>query len=114
MAKLATEPDAKGGVRLRQSDELMTNYPVKSLILATSLAAAAILSSCGSPPQETEVEQLELDTQPIEAPAAADNAEPAVAEVPAIPTDAPPVESVPLEPRSSEQSVQPDSETLFY
>lgn len=93
----------------------MTKKHLKSLLLVGTLGATALLAACEGPSSyETEVEQIELDTQTVEAEEAAEAAEDAVAEAPEVSTDAPPVESVPLEDRSSEQSVQPDSETLFY
>lgn len=92
----------------------MTKKYLKSLLLIGTLGATALLAACEAPSHETEVEQLELETQTVDAEAAEDAAEDAVAEAPEVSHDAPPVESVPLGDRSSEESVQPDSETLFY
>lgn len=92
----------------------MQNNYLKSLILVASLSATALVAGCGSPSEYEEVEQMELETQSPDAEAAEDNAEAAVAEAPVEVTDAPPVESVPVDPKTSEESVQPDSETLFY
>jgi len=92
------------------------NMRMKLLSIPAALAVVASLSlaACDNPQQPservvTEVEEIEEAT-----PAAAEQAAPAAAEVPAPATDAAPVESVPVEPKSSEESVQPESETLFY
>lgn len=92
----------------------MTKSYFKSLVLAASLGATAFLAGCEAPSDESNYEQMELETETVEADAADEAATEAVAEAPEVDNDAPPVESVPLEERSSEQSVQPDSETLFY
>lgn len=82
------------------------------LVLALVLGATAVLAGCEEPApyDDTEMAPPPLET---EAPAAADSAEPAAA--PAV-TDAPPADTSALPPdqRSSEQTVQPESETLFY
>ncbi|RZJ18871.1 MAG: hypothetical protein EON91_03690 [Brevundimonas sp.] len=82
------------------------------LLLALALGAAAVLAGCEDPApyDDTETAPAPLES---EAPAAADSAEPAAA--PAV-TDAPPADTSALPPdqRSSEQTVQPESETLFY
>lgn len=92
----------------------MTKSYFKTLVVAASLGATAFLAGCDNPATETEYQQMELETETIDASAADEAAAPAVAEVTEVPADTPPVESVPLEPRTSEESVQPDSETLFY
>ena len=92
----------------------MNQLIVKRLLLATSLSAAAFLASCDQPHQESDYEAVEIQSEEPVAPAAEDSAAPAVAESP-IPTDAPPpVDALPPENRTSEQTVQPESDTLFY
>lgn len=82
-------------------------------LTAAALAAASLtLAACDSPPSESAMETQEaiaveettppvITEQPIE-PAAPS------------PSDAVPVETLPPEVRTSEETVQPDSETLFY
>lgn len=91
----------------------MNQLIVKRLLLATSLSAAAFLASCDEPRHS---ESIEIQTEVLAAPAAEDTAAPAVAvaEAPAA-TEAPaPVDTLPPEHRTSEQTVQPESDTLFY
>lgn len=84
--------------------------PFKIVALA---AAALALASCDQPMQPsgpvTFEEEIVVEPQ---APAAEDQAAPAVSEAPH--SDAIPNESLPPQVQSSEESVQPDSETLFY
>jgi len=91
----------------------MNQLIVKRLLLASSLSAAAFLASCDEPRQ---YESVEIQTETPAAPAAEDAAAPAVAETsPPAPTEAPaPVDTLPPEQRTSEQTVQPESDTLFY
>ena len=84
---------------------------MKRLFVLVAMASAVALTACDDPrPAEPEV----IDT-PIEEPVA-----PSIEEVQApvaapSATDTPPDNSVaPSEKRTSEESVQPDSETLFY
>lgn len=92
----------------------MNHLIVKRLLLATSLGAAAFLASCDEPRQDQDYEAVEVQTEEPAAVAAEDSAAPAVAET-SIPTDAPPpVDALPPEQRTSEQTVQPESDTLFY
>ena len=92
----------------------MNQLIVKRLLLAASLGAAAFLASCDEPRQDQDYEAVEIQTEEPTAPAAEESAAPAVAEAP-IPTDAPPpVDRLPPEQRTSEQTVQPESDTLFY
>ena len=85
---------------------------MRRLILALALGGVAALSAC----EEYDYENSETMPAPIEAeaaPAVEDVAEPVVeTEAPAdpVPTEAP----LPPEERSSEETVQPESETLFY
>lgn len=92
----------------------MNHLIVKRLLLATSLGAAAFLASCDEPRQDHDYEAVEIQTEEPAAPAAEDSAAPVVAEAPAA-TEAPaPVDTLPPEQRTSEQTVQPESDTLFY
>jgi hypothetical protein len=86
---------------------------MKRLMLLAALGAAGLaVAGC----EEPATQQAETAPPPMEAPvapAAADAGVPA-ADVTA-PTDAPPPNSaLPPENRSSEETVQPESETLFY
>ncbi|CAL1691217.1 hypothetical protein MMB232_01352 [Brevundimonas subvibrioides] len=84
---------------------------MKSLMIVAAVGAALALSACDEPYQE----QTEIAPPPIEepvAPSAADQAAP-VADTTA-PTTPPSTTTLPADDRSSEQSVQPESETLFY
>lgn len=92
----------------------MRNISLKTLLLAAGLGMTALVAGCDNPATYDEVEQIELETAPVTAAAADESAAPAVAEVTQPEVDGPPVESVPLAPQTSEESVQPDSETLFY
>lgn len=91
----------------------MNQLIVKRLLLATSLSAAAFLASCDEPRPS---ESIEIQTEVPAAPAAEDAAADAVAEAEApAATDTPaPVDTLPPEQRTSEQTVQPESDTLFY
>jgi len=82
-------------------------------IAALAVAAAFALASCDQPvqPSGPVTFEEEIVVEP-EAPAAEDMATPAVAEAPQ--SDAVPNEALPPQVQSSEESVQPDSETLFY
>ncbi|WP_269516179.1 hypothetical protein [Brevundimonas subvibrioides] len=85
---------------------------MKSLMFVVAIGVAALtLSACDQPFQE----QTETAPPPIEAPvapSATDQTAP-VADTTA-PTTAPSTTTLPADERSSEQSVQPESETLFY
>lgn len=80
--------------------------------IASLAAAAFALASCdqSSQPSAPVVYEEEIVVEP-EAPAAESQAAPAVAEAQ---TDVVPNEALPPHARTSEESVQPDSETLFY
>ena len=83
---------------------------MKRLFALVVIAGAVALTACDDPrPAEPEV----LDT-PMEEPvaAAAEEVQAPVAAPSA--TDTPPSDTLPAEKRTSEESVQPDSETLFY
>lgn len=85
---------------------------MKTLMIVAAVGVAALaLSACDEPYQE----QAETAPPPMEAPvapAATDQTAP-VADTTA-PTTAPSTTPLPADERSSEQSVQPESETLFY
>lgn len=90
----------------------MNQLIVKRLLLAAGLSAAAFLASCDEPQH---YESVEIQTEaPPAAPAAEDSAAPVVAEAPAAKDAAAPVEAIPHDERTSEQTVQPESDTLFY
>lgn len=92
----------------------MNRLIVKRLLLAAGLSATAALASCDEPRRESDYEAVEIQTEEPTTPAAEDSAAPAVAET-TVPTDAPPpVDTLPPEHRTSEQTVQPESDTLFY
>ncbi|HYC67950.1 hypothetical protein [Brevundimonas sp.] len=83
---------------------------MKRLFALVAIAGAVTLSACDDPrPAEPEVldapmeEPVAAAVEEVQAPVAAPSA-----------TDAPPSDTLPAEKRTSEESVQPDSETLFY
>lgn len=83
------------------------------LVLMTAVVAAGLaLAGCEEPaPRQAEVAPPPMEA-PV-APAAADEGVPAADTT--APTDAPPANApLPPENRSSEETVQPESETLFY
>jgi hypothetical protein len=86
-----------------------------SLTAAALVAAGLTLTACDNrqPEPSSYEEPYVEDAAPQEAVPAEEQAEPAVAEAPVVNNTAP-VETVPPDIRSSEESVQPDSETLFY
>lgn len=81
---------------------------------ALLLAAGLALSACDNTQAPAEPTVMEVEQVDEAAPAAADTAEPVVAETPAPVVDTVPTEALPPETKSSEESVQPDSDTLFY
>lgn len=95
-----------------QEGELLMKYPMLNrLLVGAALGAAAALSACEEPPREPQPME---EAAPVEAQAAEDAAEPAVAEAPPAQEAKAPVEALPPDQRSSEQTVQPESDTLFY
>lgn len=86
---------------------------MKKLILALAMCGAAALTSCDDVRQpQTETAPPPVEEAPV-APAATDNAAPAAE------TSAPPLPSadpgtLPPDQRPSEETVKPESETLFY
>ena len=81
---------------------------------ALALVAGLTLAGCDNPQATTESAVMEIEQVEEAAPSAAEQAAPVVAETPAPATDAVPTEALPPETKSSEESVQPESETLFY
>lgn len=81
------------------------------LLTAASLTALLALAACDEPRPES---YDAVETQPeVVAPAAEDSAAPVVETAPP-PVETPPTDALPPESRTSEETVQPDSETLFY
>lgn len=84
---------------------------MKRLTVLAALGAGFTLAGCEDPaPRQVEIAPTEIEA-PV-ADAAADQGVPAADTT--APTDLPPSQHAPTEARSSEQSVQPESETLFY
>lgn len=84
---------------------------MKRLTMLAVLGAGLALAGC----EDSTPRQNEFASPPVEdtvADAAEDQGVPASDTT--VPTDLPTTEHSPTEPRSSEQSVQPESETLFY
>ncbi len=87
---------------------------MKRLILAIAICGAAALAGCDDVRQpQTETAPPAPEAPPV-APAATDHATPAVADT--VPTPPPPTDGTVLPPdqRPSEETVKPESETLFY
>lgn len=81
---------------------------MKRLILAAALASTALLAGCEDPvPAEVETAQPPVEAVPVETPPPV--AEPEKAETP--PADP---SALPPDARLSEETVKPESETLFY
>ncbi len=90
----------------------MSQFIPKRLLLgAVALGAVAALAACEEPrrqPAPAPAPVVEPET-----PAAEDAAAPTAAQAPDTPPTAP-VEALPPDHRSSEETVQPESDTLFY
>lgn len=84
---------------------------VKRLFLTFALVCAGTVAACDDPQPVREETSMTVEEAVI-APSAEDVATP-VTEPATLPS-APPVDTLPSEKRSSEESVQPESETLFY
>ncbi|HYD27426.1 hypothetical protein [Brevundimonas sp.] len=83
---------------------------MKRLIALVAMAGAVALTACDDPrPAEPEVQDAPFE-EPV-APAAEEAQAPVAAPSAA---DTPPSDTLPAEKRTSEESVRPDSETLFY
>lgn len=81
--------------------------------LALALAAGLTLSACEGP-APAQNETMEVEQVEEAAPVAEEEAAPVVAEVPEVKPDAVPNEALPPSEANSAESVQPESETLFY
>ncbi len=92
----------------------MKNTLLKPILAASCVGLMTILSACSEPDYEPQPESMAVEVTQEDVVAAEDAAEPVVAEVTEPASDAPPVDALPPETRSSEESVQPDSDTLFY
>jgi hypothetical protein len=84
---------------------------MKRLMLLAALAAAGLAVAACEEPVQQQVETAPPVEAPV-APAAEDAGVPAADTT--APTDVPPTTALPPENRSSEETVQPESETLFY
>lgn len=90
----------------------MSQFIPKRLLLGVvALGVACAVAACEKPRYEPAPAPAPA-VEP-EAPAAEDAAAPVVAEAPDAPAK-PPVETLPPDQRSSEETVQPESDTLFY
>lgn len=85
---------------------------MKRLAILLALTGAFAVAACDDPRPVEEDSLADQAAEPM-APAAEDTASPAEAVAPVAP---PPTDSTTLPPeqKSSEESVQPESETLFY
>lgn len=85
---------------------------MKRLIACLVLTSALTAAACDDPQQSNEPETADVAMEAPVAPSAEDVAVPTTA--PAV--DTPPADSttLPADRKSSEESVQPESETLFY
>lgn len=82
--------------------------------IALALAGGLILSGCDNSYDRSDSAVMEVEHVEDAAPAAEEAAMPVVAETPQTATDTAPTETLPPAVQSSEESVQPESETLFY
>lgn len=89
------------------------NHSISNRVLlgAVALSALAALGACDEPRHEPA--PAPAPVVEAEAPAAEDAAAPVVAEA-REPTQTAPVETLPPDERTSEETVQPESDTLFY
>lgn len=84
---------------------------MKRLLLTFTLIGLGGLAACDDPEPAREESELTVEEAVVASPAE-EVATPATD--PAALPSAPPVDTLPSEKRSSEESVQPESETLFY
>lgn len=87
---------------------------MKRLVALVAAAGALAVAACDDPNDAGDMETYEPPVEAPFAPAVEDAAAPADATAPADQPPAPDPSTLPAEKRSSEESVQPDSETLFY
>lgn len=85
---------------------------MKSMSVLLAFVGAVSLAACSEPQVEDDYAPPPME-EPM-APAAEDQAAPVVAEAPAAPAAPTDSTTLPPEKRTSEQTVQPESETLFY
>lgn len=91
----------------------MSRSTINRLMLgALVLASTAALAACEEPQPQSP--PMEAPVAQEAAPAAEDSAAPVAAEAPRAPAHETPVETLPTDQRTSEQTVQPESDTLFY
>ncbi|WP_309628175.1 hypothetical protein [Brevundimonas sp.] len=84
---------------------------MKRLMLLAALGSGLAVAGCEDPVSQ----QAETAPPPIEAPVAPAATDQGVAAADTTaPTDTPPNSTLPSEERSSEETVKPESETLFY
>ena len=83
------------------------------LLLAAAAFSLSALSACDNYDERADYETAPEPMEPV-APAAEDSAEPVVAPDVTDQVPAPSPDTLPPEERTSEQSVQPESDTLFY
>ena len=84
---------------------------MKRLFACLALTGAFALAACDDPESYEERETAEVVVEDTPPPSAEEAAAP-VAAPSAV--DTPPVDTLPGEKRTSEESVKPESETLFY
>ncbi len=87
---------------------------MKRLLALVAATGALAVAACDDPNDSGDLETYEPPVEAPVAPAAEDAAAPADATAPA--DQPPPVDrsTLPTDKRTSEESVQPESETLFY
>lgn len=86
---------------------------MRKLIACLALTGALAVSACDDPESYDETDVAEASSDEALAPAAEDAGEP-VAAPDAVDTPAPDASTLPADKRTSEDSVKPESETLFY
>lgn len=84
---------------------------MRRLLLTFALVCVGAVAACDDPEPVREETEITVE-EAVVAPASEEVAIPATD--PAALPSAPPVDTLPPEKRSSEESVQPESETLFY
>lgn len=112
-------PRGLAAFHLKQNHEsLMRNplLPTKALVLAALASVAIGVTACGPSSSHDDYDDNASQSENIETDTADQIDEPVMPQPPVVVenTDTAPVETLPPEVRSSEETVQPDSETLFY
>lgn len=90
----------------------MNRLTINRLLLSAALASTSVLAACGEP--YTQTESVEPPVIEAVSPAVEESTAPARAEAPEAAEPVTPVETLPADQRTSEQTVQPESDTLFY